>query len=100
MTTTNWEQLIEDHEVTFLRADICIGSPESYTLDEKRAICKDMEASTETIDAAMRKDFQSWPPQAQDKMLDLLLKADPTHFEWWKSTLIGTIPDTIDELTC
>ena len=41
MSNTNWAQLAEEHEVAYLRADICIGSPESYTLDEKREICDD-----------------------------------------------------------
>ena len=69
MTNTNWDQLIEDHEVTYLRADICIASPQSYTLDEKRQICEQMDASTKEVEAAMREDFQSWPPAAQAKML-------------------------------
>lgn len=45
MTITNSNQLIENHKIAFLRADICLGSPESYSLDEKRQICEDMKAT-------------------------------------------------------
>ena len=72
MSNTNWAQLAEEHEVAYLRADICIGSPESYTLDEKRKICEDMEASTAEVDAAMRADFESLPDFARKRLLDML----------------------------
>ncbi len=98
MTIANANQLIENHEIAFLHADICLGSPESYSLDEKRQICEQMEASTEAIDEAMRKDFQSWTPQAQARMLDLLQQADPEHFDWWMETLVGKTPDTPPEV--
>ena len=41
MTDKQWEELAFDHETKYLRADICLGSPESYSLDEKRQICED-----------------------------------------------------------
>ncbi len=32
---TNWNELMEEHEIAYLRADICLGSPQSYSLEEK-----------------------------------------------------------------
>ena len=56
-TNADWNHLREEHEIAYLRADICLGSPQSYSLEEKRQICEDMDASTKAIDAAMRADF-------------------------------------------
>ena len=96
---TDWNRLAEEHELAYFRADVCLGSPHSFTLEEKRRICEEMEASTNEIDEAMRRDFQQLPPIAQDKMLDLLQKADPEHFDWWKELLLGIIPESLDQLT-
>ena len=70
--TTNWNQLREDRELTYFRADVCLGSPQSFTLEEKRQICGQMEASTAEIDSALKKDFESLPPEAQGMLLDML----------------------------
>ena len=98
MTDEQWHALSEEHEIAYLRADICLGSPESYSLEEKKQICEEMAASTAEIDAALRADFEALPPIAQDKMLDLLQNADPEHFEWWKETLLGEMPASIKEI--
>ena len=93
--TTNWNQLMEDHEVTYLRVDVCLGSPESYTLDEKRQICEDMAASTAEVDAAMRADFESLPDFAKKKLLDMLGAPGTPEREWWEEILLDpeSIPD-------
>ena len=96
-TDTEWTRMQQEHELAYFRADVCLGSPESYSLDEKRQICEDMEASTAVIDAAMKRDFESLPPHAQAKMLDLLQKADPDHFDWWLEILVGKTPDAPPE---
>ena len=89
MTNINWNQLIEDHEVTYLRADICLGSPESYSLDEKRRICEEMEASTAEVDAAMRAEFEALPAPARGRLLDMLGAPGTPEREWWESVLLG-----------
>ncbi len=95
---TNWNQMIEDHEITFLRGDICLGSPQSYSMEEKRQICADMEASTAAIDAALKADFESLSPEAQSMLLDMLCASGCMTPEFWKETLIGKIPDSIATL--
>ena len=89
---SKFNELNEKHEMAFFRADVCLGSPQSFTLDEKREICEQIDASNAEIDAAMRADFQSLPPEGQARMLDLLEKADPDHFDWWMSILVGEMP--------
>ncbi len=99
MTIANANQLIENHEIAFLRADICLGSPESYSLDEKRQICEDMAASTAEIDAAMRADFESLPDFAKKKLLDMLGAPGTPEREWWEDILlpIDELPDAPPE---
>ena len=56
MTTANkWNRMREEHELAYFRADVCLGSPQSYSLEEKRRICVDMDASTAEIDAQARR---------------------------------------------
>ena len=98
MNQSQVNQLCEDNELAFFRADVCLGSPQSFSLEEKAKICEDMEATNAAIDAAMRNDFQSLPLEGQAKMLDLLQKADPNNFDWWLSVLIGKMPDSAAEL--
>lgn len=88
-----WNALIESHEIAYLRGDLAASSPESYTVEEMRAISEGMDASTAGVEAAIRTDFAAMPPTAQAKMLDLLQQADPEHFGWWIETLVGKTPD-------
>jgi len=95
MTITNANQLIENHEIALLRADICLGSPESYSLDEKRQICEDMDATTAEIDAAMRADFETLPDHAKKRLLDMLGVPGTPEREWWENILLplDELPD-------
>ena len=94
---TNWNRMIENHEIAFLRADICLGSPQSYSLEEKKRICADMEASAAAIDAALKADFESLPPKTQSLLLDMLCASGCMTPEFWKETLIGKMPDSADD---
>ena len=94
MNDKQWNDLMVEHELAYLRGDLATSSPESYSIEEMRAISEGMDASMAEVDAAMRKDFQELPPHAQAKMLDLLQKADPEHFQWWMETLLGEMPDS------
>ena len=87
MTDEQWNTLREEHEIAYLRADICLGSPQSYSLEEKKRICEDMEASTKAIDAAMRAEFWSMPVEARSRMLELLGGSDCETREWWEELL-------------
>jgi len=71
-TNAQWAKLMEEHGIAYLRGDLATSSPQSYTIDEKRRICEQMEASTSEVDAALRADFWSMPAAARSRMLDLL----------------------------
>ena len=38
---TKWEDLRQAEEMAYFRADLCLYSPESYSLEEKKEICND-----------------------------------------------------------
>ena len=89
MTTTNWNQLRENHEIALLRGDLATSSPQSYSLEEMKAVSEGMDASTAEIDAALRADFQAMPAFAQQRMMELLEKADPGNIRFWEEILLG-----------
>lgn len=90
---TNWTELQQAEDMAYFRAEVCLLSPESYSLDEKRAICEGVDKSATKIEAAIKSDFESLPPFAQDKLLNLLKQADPNNFAWWLEILVSKTPD-------
>ncbi len=93
---TNWKELEASHELAYFRGSLAVEFPESYTLEEMKAISEGMEASTAEIDAALRADFQAMPVFAQQRMMELLEKADPDNIRFWEETLLGIseLPDS------
>ena len=98
MNDKNWNDLMVDHELAYLRGDLATSSPESYTIEEMKTISDGMFTSTAEVEAAIRKDFQELPPHGQTIMLDLLRKADPGHFDWWMETLVGAISESMERI--
>ena len=85
--TADWNKLREQHEIAMLHGDLATSSPQSYSLDEKRSICEEIEASTEEIDAALRADFWAMPAEARSRMLDLLGASGCETRAWWEDLL-------------
>ena len=76
----DWDKLAEDHAIAYLRGDLATSSPESYTIEEMKAISDGMFASTAEVKTMMRDDFNAMAPYAQGMMLDLLKKTDPNNY--------------------
>ena len=49
--------LTQAEDMAYFRADLCLYSPESYSMDEKKEICNDMMATSKAVLDAMREDF-------------------------------------------
>lgn len=92
-SNADWKAIIEESEIAFLRADVCIASPHSFDLEEKRAICEGIDAMNAKAEQAMRDDFNAMPPRAQARMLELLAGADPGNMDFWKEVLGLKMPD-------
>ena len=85
----NERQLIEDEEMAYFRADLCLYSPESYSLEEKQGICNGMIETSKAILDAMRADFEQLPPEARSKLLGMLCQSGVESPEWWWDVLVG-----------
>lgn len=83
-------ELTQVEDMTYFRADLCIYSPESYSLDEKKEIRSDMMGVSEAVLAdAMREDFERLPPDARAKLLDMLCASEVESPRWWRDVLVG-----------
>lgn len=98
VSNTDWTALQQAEDMAYFRAEACLFSPESYSLEEKREICEQMESSSKAIEDAMKKDFESLPPEFRVKLLDMLCASGCMTPEWWKSTLFGEMPDSVEEI--
>ncbi len=89
MQAFDWNRIKEDHEMAYARGQIAADMPAGmYSIEELEKISLDMDLSTVEVDTAMRMEFQSMPPEAQQKMLELLEKADPDNMDFWRKTLL------------
>lgn len=75
MNDEKWTALQQAEDVAYFRADLCLYSPESYSLEEKRAICNDMISTSRTVLDAMRADFEQLPADARSRLLDMLCQS-------------------------
>jgi hypothetical protein len=97
--STNWNALAEEHELAYLRGDLATSSPESYSFDEMKAISDGMFESTAKVDAALKADFESLPPEAQGMLLDMLCVSGCMTPEFWKEMLLGKMPSHMGQVT-
>lgn len=81
--------------MAYFRGDLTMSMPSSYPIDEMRKISAAMDASTAEVDAAMRADFESLPPEAKVKLLVILAESGVESREWWEKILCGfEVPDS------
>lgn len=85
----NMTELTQAEDMAYFRADLCLYSPESYTLEEKKEICDDMIATSGAILNAMRADFEQLPPEARNKLLTMLCESGTESPSWWWDVLVG-----------
>ncbi len=92
MTTMNdekWTELQQAEDMAYFKADICLYSPESYTVEEKKEIRNDMISTRKAVLDAMRADFEQLPADARTKLLDMLCQSGVESPEWWWDVLVG-----------
>lgn len=89
MNDEKWTELQQAEDMAYFRADLCCYSPESYTLDEKRAICNDIIITSKAVLDAMRADFEQLPADARSRLLDMLCQSGVESPEWWWDVLVG-----------
>ncbi len=62
MNEVKMTKLTQAEGMAYFRADPCLYSPESYSLEEKKEICNGMTAASKAVLDAMREDFHQLPP--------------------------------------
>ena len=85
----NFDELAQAEDMAYFKADICLYSPESYTLEEKSDICNEMISTSKAMLDAMRADFETYPPAIRSKLLDMLCQSGIESPEWWWDVLVG-----------
>lgn len=63
MSEAKMTELTQAEDMAYFRADLCLYSPESYSLDEKKGICNDMMATSKAVLDTMRDDFEQHSPR-------------------------------------
>ena len=63
MKGTKMNELAQAEDMAYFRADLCLYSPESYSLEEKKEIGNDMMSTSKAVLDAMREDFSSSCPR-------------------------------------
>lgn len=89
MNEAKMTELTQAEDMAFFRADLCLYSPESYSLEEKREICNDMFKTSKAIQDEMRADFEQLPPDARAKLLDMLCPSGVESPQWWWDVHVG-----------
>lgn len=89
MNETKMTELTQAEDMAYFRADLCLYSPESYSLEEKKETCNDMMSTSRVVLDAMREDFQSYPPEFRAKLLDMLCNSGVESPQWWWDVLVG-----------
>ena len=98
VSNTDWTALQQAEDMAYFRAEACLFSPESYSLEEKREICEQMDSTGKAIEDAMKKDFESLPPEFRMKLLDMLCASGCESEKFWKELLFGEMPDCPDQV--
>ena len=93
MNDSQWNHLLQEHELAYFRGDLATSSPQSYTIEEMREISEAMDESTAKVDAVIRADFNELPPHTRARMLELLESADTDNTSFWREVLGVAMPD-------
>lgn len=89
MIESKMSGLTQAEDIVYFRADLCLYSPESYSLEEKKEICNVMMATNKAVLDAIREDFEQMLPDARAKLLDMLCQSGAESPEWWWDVLVG-----------
>lgn len=84
----DWHQLEAREDHAYFMAELVDMSPESFTLEEKKAILDDMIESSAAIEDAMRENFAKLDEVTQTRLLDSLGQSGYRDRDWWYRMLM------------
>lgn len=85
---TNWKALEDAEDHAHFMAELMEISPESFTLEEKRQILRELIESKVAIENAMRDEFAELDEVTQTVLIDELAADGPRSREWWHEVLV------------
>lgn len=86
---TDWNALTAEEDRAYFMAELVGISPQSFTLEEKQRILRNMIEASAAIENAMRDDFARLDEVAQTRLIDALAEAGPRDRDWWYRTLVA-----------
>lgn len=86
---TDWNALTAEEDRSYFMAELVAISPESFTLEEKQRILRNMIETSAAIENAMRDDFARLDEVTQTRLIDALAKAGPRGRGWWHRMLVA-----------
>ena len=89
MNDEKWTELQQAEDMAYFKADICLYSPESYTIEEKKEICNEMISTSKAVLDGIREDLEQLPADARTKLLEMLCQPGVESADWWWDVLVG-----------
>lgn len=78
---------MEEREMAYFRAELVLLSPESYSLQEKAAICEGMLVADAKAHEAMRSNFWMLPHELRPVLFKALLRESSFNEQHWRRML-------------
>ena len=88
LSNTEWTALEEAEDHAYFMAELMEISPESFTLEEKKQILRELITSKAAIENAMRDEFAELDEESQTVLLDTMAAVSPHDREWWYERLV------------
>ena len=88
LSNTEWTALEEAEDHAYFMAELMEISPESFTLEEKKQILRELITSKAAIENAMRGEFAELDEVTQTRLIDGLAADGPQSREWWYEVLV------------
>lgn len=86
---TDRNVLTVEEDRAYFMAELVEMSPQSFTLEEKQRILRNMIETSAAIENAMRDDFAHLDEVAQTRLVDSLAEAGPRDRDWRHRMLVA-----------
>ena len=85
---TDWNALTAEEDRAYFMAELVGISPQSFTLEEKQRILRNMIETSAAIENAMRDEFAELGEESQTMLIDTMAAVGPHDREWWYERLV------------
>lgn len=86
---TDWNALTAEEDRAYFMAELVEISPESFTLEEKQRILRNMIETSTSIENAMRDDFARLDEVTQTRLIETFAETGTRDRGWWHRMLVA-----------